>query len=152
MKMRNKLFAAGSAVLAIVLLSGFTGRGGPGAWGARNPERMRQFITWRLEDKLVELKASEPQKQALSALKDSLFDEGQKLHAEQQGAREELLTQWESANPDGQRVHALVDERMEAFRAFAHKVADAALEAHRILSPDQRQKLATEYRERAGQR
>jgi protein CpxP len=49
-------------------------------------------------------------------------------------------------------VHALVDARMDAFRAFAHKVADAALEAHRILTPEQRQQVTTEVRERMNAR
>jgi periplasmic protein CpxP/Spy len=151
MKTRSKILVAGSAVLAVVLLSGFRGAGGPG-WGERNPERMRQFITWRMEDKLTELKASEQQKQALLGLKDQLFEEGKGLHEGQKAARTELLAQWESINPDSQRVHQLVDERMESFRAFAHRMADAALEAHRILSPQQRQALTQEYRERTGTR
>ena len=151
MKTRNKVLAAGSAVLAVVLLSGFTG--GPNAGCAsRDPERMKQIITWRMNDKLDDLGASEQQKQAFSALKDSLLAEGQGLAQGQQGVRAELLAQWESANPDSRRVHQLVDERFETFRAFAHKVADSALEAHRILSPEQRQAVSAEIRERAANR
>ncbi|AKJ06743.1 Spy/CpxP family protein refolding chaperone [Archangium gephyra] len=144
MTTKNKLMIAGSAVLAFVLLTGFRGGhfGGP-----RDPERVKQMITWRLDDRLEDLKASEQQKQALHGLKDSLFEDGKRLFEENKGARTQMLDQWESANPDSNAVHALVDARMDAFRAFAHKVADAALQAHRILSPEQRQQVTANVRE-----
>jgi Spy/CpxP family protein refolding chaperone len=148
MKTKNKFLVAGSAVLAVVLLTGFRGMGSD----CGNPERMKQVITWRLDDKLDTLKASEEQKKSIHALKDSLFTEGMTLREGQQGVREELLTQWEAVNPDSKRVHQLVDERVEALRGFAHKLTDAALEAHRILTPEQRQQLSTEVRERMGNR
>ncbi|HYO71637.1 MAG TPA: periplasmic heavy metal sensor [Archangium sp.] len=149
MTTKNKLMIAGSAVLAFVLLTGFRGGhfGGP-----RDPERVKQMMTWRLDDRLEDLKASEQQTQALHGLKDSLFEDGKRLFEENQGARTQMLEQWESANPDSKAVHALVDARMDAFRAFAHKVADAALEAHRIFTPEQRQQLTANVRERMNAR
>jgi periplasmic protein CpxP/Spy len=144
MTTKNKLMIAGSAVLALVLLSGF--RGGHFG-GHRDPERVKQMITWRLDDRLEDLKASEQQKQAIHGLKDSLFEDGKRLFEENKGARTQMMDQWESANPDSNAVHALVDTRMDAFRAFAHKVADAALQAHRILSPEQRQQVTANVRE-----
>jgi len=150
MNTKNKLLIAGSAVLAFVLLSGF--RGGHFGGGARDPERMKQMITWRMDDRLEDLKATEDQKQALHGLKDSLFEDGKRLFEENKGARTQLVEQWESTNPDSRAVHALVDARVDALRAFAHKVADAALEAHRILSPEQRQQVTANVRERMNAR
>lgn len=146
MNTKNKLLVAGSAVLAFVLLSGFR-PGGHFGWGPRDPERVKQMISWRVDDRLEELKATDAQKQEINTLKDSLFEDGKQLFEEQKGARAELLTQWESPNPDAQAVHALVDARVDAFRAFAHKLADAALQAHRILTPAQRQQVSSEVRE-----
>lgn len=144
MTTKNKLLVAGSALLAFVLLTGFRGGhfGGP-----RDPERVKQMITWKMDDRLEDLKATDAQKQALHGLKDSLFEDGKRLFEEQKDARAQMLEQWESPNPDARAVHSLVDARVEAFRAFAHKVADAALEAHRILSPEQRQQVTAEVRE-----
>ena len=144
MTTKNKLMLAGSAVLAFVLLTGFRGGhfGGP-----RDPERVKQMITWRLDDRLEELKVSEQQKQAIHGLKDSLFEDGKRLFEENKGARTQMVEQWESANPDSKAVHSLVDARVDAFRAFAHKVADAALQAHRILTPEQRQQVTENVRE-----
>ena len=149
MTTKNKLLIAGSAVLAFVLLSGFRGGhfGGP-----RDPERVKQMITWRMDDRLEDLKATEEQKQAIHGLKDSLFEDGKRLFEENKGARTQLVEQWESANPDSRAVHALVDARVDALRAFAHKVADAALEAHRILTPEQRQQVTANVRERMNAR
>lgn len=143
--MKKKLAIAASAVLAVVLLSGFRG----GGWN-RDPERIKQMVTWKLNDKLEDLDATEAQVKSIHAVKDRLFEDGKVMATEHQAARLEALTQLESANPDAAKLHALVDARIDAVRAFAHKVTDAALEVHRILTPEQRKELATEYRERAG--
>ncbi|MCY1081222.1 Spy/CpxP family protein refolding chaperone [Archangium lansingense] len=149
MTTKNKLLVAGSAVLAFVLLTGFRGGhfGGGHFGGPRDPERVKQMISWRLDDRLEELNATEDQKQAIHGLKDSLFEDGKRLFEENKGARTQMLDQWESANPDSRAVHSMVDARVDAFRAFAHKVADAALEAHRILTPEQRQQVTGHVRE-----
>jgi Spy/CpxP family protein refolding chaperone len=146
--MKKKLAVATSAVLAVLLLSGFAFRGGHG-WG-RDPERIRQMMTWRLNDKLEDLDATDAQRQSINAVKDRLFDEGAQLMQDQQAVRVEAFNQLASDNPDAQKLHALVDARIDAMRAFAHKLTDAALEVHRTLTPEQRKELATEFRERTG--
>jgi periplasmic protein CpxP/Spy len=143
--MKKKLAIAASAVLAVVLLSGFRG----GGWN-RDPERIKQMVTWKLNDKLDDLKATEAQKSTIHSVKDRLFEEGKLLASEHQATRLEVLTQLESDTPDAQRLHALVDTRIDAVRAFAHKVVDGALEVHRTLTPKQRKELSTEYREKRG--
>ena len=144
MNTKAKVLLVGSAVLGVVFLSGF--RGGHG-WGAKNPERVKQMITWRLDDRLEDIDATDAQKRSIQGLKDSLFEEGQRVMKEQKDSGQELLTQWDAAQPDARAVHALVDARVDAWRGFAHKVADAFLEAHRVLSPAQRQQVATGVRE-----
>ncbi|MFP2930193.1 Spy/CpxP family protein refolding chaperone [Pyxidicoccus sp. 3LG] len=144
--MNKKIAVAGSAVLAVALLSGFAFRGGHHGF-ARDPERIKQMLTWKLNDKLEDLDASEAQSKSIHAVKDRLFDEGVQLVQEQRAVRAEALTQLESANPDAQKLHSLVDARIDAFRAFAHKATDAVLEIHRTLTPGQREELFKEYRE-----
>ncbi|WP_426745293.1 Spy/CpxP family protein refolding chaperone [Myxococcus faecalis] len=147
--MMKKLAIASSAVVAVVLLSGFAFRGGHHGWG-HNPERIKQVVTWKLNDKLDDLDATEAQRQSIHAVKDRLLEQGAKLAEEQRGVRSEVVGQLESATPDAKRLHALVDERIEALRAFAHQATDAALEVHGTLTPEQRKALATEFRERTG--
>ncbi|MGZ3457389.1 MAG: Spy/CpxP family protein refolding chaperone [Archangium sp.] len=151
MTTKNKLLVAGSAVLAFVLLTGFRG-GGHMSWGPRDPDRIKQLITWKMDDRLEELKATDAQKQAIHGLKDSLFEDGKRLFEGQKDARAQMLAQWESPNPDAQAVHALVDARVDAFRAFAHKVADAALQVHGLLTPEQRQQVSADIREHTNAR
>jgi protein CpxP len=143
--MKKKIAIAASALLAVVMLSGFRG----GGWGfSRDPERVKQMITWKLNDKLEDLDATDAQKQSVNAVKDRLFEDGKRLAEEHQATRLEVLTQLESDTPDAQKLHGLVDARIDAVRAFAHKVVDAALEVHRTLTPAQRKELSTEYREK----
>ncbi len=144
----KKIAIAASAVLAVVLLTGFASRGGHG-WG-HNPERIKQVLTWRLNDKLEDLDATDAQRQSINAAKDRLFEDGVRLMEEHRGARVEAFTQLSSDSPDAQKLHALVDARIDAMRAFAHKITDAALEVHGTLTPQQRKELATEFRERTG--
>ena len=145
--MKKKIAIAASAVLAVVLLSGFRG----GGWGwNRDPERVKQMITWRLNDKLEDLQATDAQKQAVNSVKDRLFEQGKLMAQEHEGVRVEVLTQLESDYPDAQKLHGIVDSRIDAVRAFAHQVVDAALEVHKVLTPEQRKELSTEYRERMG--
>ncbi|MBM7114063.1 Spy/CpxP family protein refolding chaperone [[Archangium] primigenium] len=145
MKTRNKYVLAGTAVLAFVLLTGF--RGGPWGGGARDPERVKQMITWRLDDRLEQLKATDAQKRTIQGLKDGLFEDGKQLMEGNKDAREQALAQWDAERPDATRVHALVDARVDALRGFAHKVADAFLRAHETLTPAQRQQVSSQIRE-----
>jgi Spy/CpxP family protein refolding chaperone len=141
--MKKKIAIAASAVLAVVMLTGFRG----GGWH-KDPERIKQMVTWKLNDKLEDLDATEAQTASVNAVKDRLFEDGKRLAEEHQATRLEVLTQLESDAPDAQKLHTLVDTRIDAIRAFAHKVTDAALEVHRVLTPAQRKELSTEYREK----
>ncbi|WP_426754309.1 Spy/CpxP family protein refolding chaperone [Myxococcus sp. Y35] len=144
--MMKRLAIAGSALLAVALLSGFAFRAGP-RWG-KDPERVKQVVTWKLDDKLDTLDATEAQRQSIHAVKDRLFSDGVALMQEHRSARDEAFEQLASDTPDRQKLHALVDARIEAMRAFAHKATDAALEVHGTLTPQQRKELADQFRER----
>jgi protein CpxP len=107
----------------------------------RSPERAKQFINWRVDDALDEIDANDTQRQKVHAMKDRLFDEGMKLRDTKQDVRDGLVEQWKSEKPDATAVHALVDQMIEDVRAFAHKAADAAIELHGTLNPEQRAEI-----------
>jgi len=106
-----------------------------------NPEKAQAWIHGRLEAVLDDLDATAAQRQRAQELEKTLVPRGVTLHQESRQARQELMQQLRSATPDKARVHALIDERAEAYRAFAHSLADAALEMQQGLSPEQRAKL-----------
>ena len=65
-----------------------------------------------------------------------------KLHADRDALRGELLGMWKADVVDRARLHAIVDQRIDAMRAAAHAAADGAADAHDVLTVEQREKLA----------
>ncbi len=80
-----------------------------------------------------------------------MISDGKQLLADQKNARATLVGEWDKATPDRAAVHALVDQRLDAFRAFAHKVADAVLEVHATLTPEQRKQVSEDVHARMGE-
>ena len=139
---KRAVLAAGLAVVAIVALAGFTyGRPmGPGHHAS--PEKIYKFVTFKVNDALDDLKASDGQRAQVNAVKDQLFSEAKGLFAGRKEMHEQLVAQWNSERPDAKQVHALIDQRIEEMRTFAHSAADGALKIHDVLTPEQRAQLA----------
>jgi protein CpxP len=142
----NRKLIIGLAAGAVVLAAGVVFA----ASAMRGPERARQFINWRVDDALDELEATDAQRAKAHALKDRLFDEGMKLRESKEGVHAALVDQWRSERPDPAAVHSQVDRMADEFRAFAHKAADAALELHQTLTPEQRAELLQRAEQRRG--
>ncbi len=134
---RNLLTLAGLA--GVVVLAGWGGR--CGHHRSHDPAEMAAFVTDRVDDTLDDLDATDAQRQQIHAIKDRLLTKGAALHQGREAFHGEVLTQWQSANPDRARLHALVDERFEAMRALAHEAVDAGVEVHGVLTPEQRAQL-----------
>ena len=136
----KKLLPLGAlALVAVVTLTGFRGCGHP---DHRDPAQMSAFVTERLNDTLDDLDATPAQRTQLQAIKDRLLPDVQKLHATRQATHQALLAEWSAEKVDRAKVHALIDERADELRALAHEAADAAIEAHDALTPEQRARLA----------
>jgi protein CpxP len=87
MHMKKALLTLGLGATAFLLLTGFRGPFGGGGCGGNNPERAHQFITWRLNSTLDDVRASDAQRTQVHALKDELFQEGVQLAAEHRTVR-----------------------------------------------------------------
>ncbi len=107
-----------------------------------DPAEVSQRVTARVNHALDDLGATPEQRTQILAIKDRLLTDGLALHAAQKGARTEMLAQWDAKAPDAAKVHALVDARVDALRAFAHEAADAAIQVHGVLTPDQQAKVS----------
>jgi len=136
MKRTLATLAAAGGLAALAALGGCAHR------HPRDPAEAAALITSRVDGLLDDLKASDAQRAQVHALKDRLLADGLKLHAAGQPVHAEFLAQWNSATPDAAKLHALVDERIEALRAYAHELVDAGVELHGILTPQQRDQLA----------
>jgi Spy/CpxP family protein refolding chaperone len=145
MKTRTRLLAVVFGVLALAAFKPFGGHHGP--WGKPSPERMAKFATERVNDAMDDLDATPAQRTRVLEMKDGLVKEGTRIHGENQEARKELLAQWNQDKMDAQRVHELVDERVDVMRAMAHQVASYGLELHTLLTPQQRAKVSERIKE-----
>jgi Spy/CpxP family protein refolding chaperone len=142
------LLAAGGLLL---LGTGFaTGcHRGPGGHH-RDPAEVAKFVDERVDDALDDLDAAPAQRERIHAIADRLLADGQRLHGDREAVQAELLAAWKSEAVDRARLHALVDQRIEALRAFAHAAADGAADAHDVLTPEQRAKVAKKLERRMG--
>lgn len=62
--------------------------------------------------------------------------------------KRELITELQAERPDAVKLHRIVDERAAAFSAFAHRLVDAAVEVHGLLTPAQRAEVNAALSER----
>jgi periplasmic protein CpxP/Spy len=137
-----------SALIAIIMfpLTLAAGCGGHRHHGPIDPARMDRRVTEHLEDYLDDAKASDAQRARILAVKNRLLPDGIVLAQSQRQVSKEIAEQLASDRPDPARLHALVDQQIEAARVFAHKAVDGAVEAHGTLTPEQRAPLAKKLR------
>jgi Spy/CpxP family protein refolding chaperone len=135
MKKTLAVVAAGTA--GVVMLSGFRGGCGHRPHG-HDPAEVAAFVSDRVDDALDDVDATEAQRAQIHAVKDRLLARAQTLRDGHRAVRDEVLAQWKSDAPDRARLQALVDQRVEATRAFAQEAIDAGVEVHAILTPEQR--------------
>lgn len=147
--MRKGLVTLAVGAVAVVMLAGFRFAGW-GGWHGRDPARIQQVITKRVDHVLDRLEATAPQREQVHALAGGLFQEGRTLMEAGKGTRQQVLTEWDSPRPDANRLHALVDARVDGFRAFGHSAVEALVRFHDILTPAQRAQVSEHARERGG--
>lgn len=144
---KSGLIALSLAVVGVVGLAGFARGGGE---CHRDPAAMKQHIDWRVDHMLDEIDATDSQRVKVNELKDDLMADGMKMHQAKREMKDDVLALWKSENPDSAQAHAMVDARIEEMRKFGHEMADAALELHKTLTPEQRKELADKVEERHG--
>jgi Spy/CpxP family protein refolding chaperone len=141
----KKLLGGRTVALAVVLgavaLAGF-GCGHHGGGHSRDPAQVAKFVNARIDDLLDDVDATPDQRTKIHAIADRMLAEGQALHGDHAKVHDTVLAQWRAETPDKAALHALVDERMDALRKAAHDAVDAGVEAHDVLTPAQREKLA----------
>ena len=138
--MQKPLTLGALALVAVVALTGF--RGGCGRPDHRDPAQVAAFVTDRLDDALDDLDATPEQRTRIQAIKDRMLEKVQAMRADRRATHEVLLGEWNAAQVDRAKVHALIDERAARLQAMAHEAADAIIEAHDVLTPEQRAKVA----------
>lgn len=118
-----------------------------GFHGRAGHAMMEKFVDFTLDEKLDEIQATDQQKQRIHEIKDRLVREGEALHEDREAVGKEIVTLLAQDQPDADRVRALVRQRTAAFTRFGDDVAQAALEVHGLLTPDQRSRVRADLRE-----
>jgi Spy/CpxP family protein refolding chaperone len=130
-----------AAVLGVVGLTAFAG--GCGHHGPpRDPAQMAAFVNARVDDALDDLDATPAQRTQIHGIVDKLLASAQQARAGHDEARAAVVAQWKSDAPDRKALHDLVDARIEVLRKVAHDAVDAGVDAHGVLTPAQREKVA----------
>jgi Spy/CpxP family protein refolding chaperone len=126
------------ALTSMVALTGFGGGCGHNHSPAERAEWMKKRAVSHVDDALDDLDATDDQRVKVQALTANILGDATGLLEDHQRAKLELKAQWDSKSPDSQRVHAIVDARVDALSKILHKVADAGLQLHGILTAEQR--------------
>lgn len=99
---------------------------------------------------MAAINATDAQRAQINQIKEKLFSEGMDLRQSQRALRRDLLATWDAPQVNADDVNALVDKQVEAFRAFAHDAANASIQLHDILTPEQRAQLKQELQNHMG--
>ena len=140
------ILALGGLLLVAGLATGC--HRGPGGWHGRDPAEVSKRVHARVDDALDRLDATPAQREKILGIADRLVADGLKLRGDREAVHGELLAAWKAETVDRARLHALVDQRIEALRALAHEAADGVADAHDVLTPEQRAKVAERIEKR----
>lgn len=146
--MRRKLTFALVAV-GLVTIAGVA-FAGPWSHGGFNHERVKKFVDWRIGSALDDVDATPQQRKVVSAEKDALIAEAEAIMKRRGEMKDAFLGAWTSEKPDRDALHKMVDDRVDEWRALAHRAVDAGLKVHGTLEPSQRAALAEELGQSCG--
>ncbi|MCC6336959.1 MAG: periplasmic heavy metal sensor [Myxococcales bacterium] len=134
-----------TGALGLTLAVGATGCGR----GADRLERAEKLVDWKVADAMDDLDATPRQAERAQGLAKGLVVEARPLVKQALEARDVLIAEWKTNKPDSAKVHAVVDSQLDAARGFVHRVADAAIELHGLLTPEQRDEVTARFEKHA---
>jgi Spy/CpxP family protein refolding chaperone len=139
----------GIAVLAVAAVTGVAAAAA-GHRAHRDPQQFHDLINRKVDRLMDDIKATDAQRAQINQLKEKLFSEGMDLRKNQRALRHDLLANWDAPQVNADEVHAQVDKQVEAYRTFAHDAANASIQLHDILTPEQRGQLKQELSNHRG--
>ncbi len=140
MKKNKLLVLVGLAVASFVLLTGFRYAGGGHHGGHHGGPAM---MGKHLDKMLDQIDATPEQRAQITAIKDRLVASHEaRMQGDRQQHKQEMVEFWRQNNPNPAEIRARIDEKFEQRKAAAYEMADAMIEVHRILTPEQRAEVA----------
>ena len=111
-------------------------------------ERAHSFVSSRVDNVLDEVDASDDQRSKINTIKDRMFDKMLSLKTEGKDVKREALDEWRKDEPDMKKIHGMIDERFDVWRAAMHDAVNEIREAHAVMTPEQRNEIADMIEER----
>lgn len=116
---------------------------GHGDWG--DPAKIEKHVNEHVEKIIKTVKATDDQKAKIYQIRDRLMPDLLTLVKDKRAAKQEFKDAWKQPTFDSAKLNAMVDRVADEHRAFAHKIVEAKAEMHKLLTPEQRDKLAKMY-------
>ena len=113
-------------------------------FGPRDPERAYAYISAKVNRMMDKINATDAQRAQINQIKDRLFKEGASLRQDRWNMRQQFFANWDAPQVDANQIHARVDQQLNELRTFAHDLADASIQVHDLLTPEQRATLKQE--------
>lgn len=114
-----------------------------------DPEKIRKYAMWKINDKLDDLDATDYQRKAVVGAAENIMADFMNLKEKGEGKSRKLqiISELERGQPNTAQYHLLIDKKLDGFRDFAHRAMDQAMKAFMTLDEDQRKELLEEVRE-----
>ncbi|MCP4679062.1 MAG: hypothetical protein GY854_26945 [Deltaproteobacteria bacterium] len=109
-----------------------------------DPERVKKVVAWKVDDLLDEVDADEGQRASFNAATSKIVDDGFKMKEAHKANHDEFHAELKSASPNSDKLHEMVDRRVNELQAFAHRTLDTFLAAWNELTPQQRAEIVVE--------
>lgn len=120
---------------------------------ARSPEeraeRAQRFAGFIVEEVADEVDATKAQAAELQRLADGLVKSGLAQMGDHAALRAEAMALWGAETADAAKAKALVDARIDVWKALAAEAIDRVAAAHGVLDAGQRDAVADAIRKRA---
>lgn len=87
---------------------------------------------------MVEIKATEEQKELVRGWRDKMEQRTKALYKDQHAVRMKIIAQWHAPEVDRKAVFAAFDEGAAQISSFMHEFGSAAMEVTAALTPEQR--------------
>jgi Spy/CpxP family protein refolding chaperone len=117
-------------------------------YAERHPEKAYRFVSYRVESVLDDLEANDAQRDRVHAVKDRVYDDMKALRASTRKAGREAIAELKKSSVDAEKLHGMVDARMNDMRDKMHGLVDGLIEIHGTLTPEQRAELIAMIEER----
>ena len=144
---RNLIVALG-VIIGLATTTGMIAScGGHAMHHGKDPEKVRKYVLWKIDDHLDDLDATKQQKKQILEIANRVIGDGMALRKDKDAHHATILGELESGNPDSAKLHGMLDDHIEQFRGFGHRTLDAMIEAWNLLDENQQGDLIDEFKE-----